>query len=72
MDLIRPATLERARQIVEMLTAGEHPILKEDFFNSLCAAFTTEEAKNQLGQAGLPLQVLQVSSLHVLIKGTLR
>ena len=72
MDLIRPATPERARQIVEAVTPDEHPILKDDFFNSLCAAFTVEEAKTQLREAGLPLEVAQISSLHMLIKGTLR
>jgi ubiquinone/menaquinone biosynthesis C-methylase UbiE len=72
MDLIRPATPERARQIVEAVTPDEHPILKEDFFNSLCAAFTIEEATGQLREAGLPLEVVRISSLHMLIKGTLR
>ena len=72
MDLIRPATPERARQIVETVTPDDHPILKEDFFNSLCAAFTIEETKSQLREAGLPLDVVQISSLHMLIKGTLR
>jgi hypothetical protein len=72
LDLIRPATPERARQIVEMLTPDEHPILKEDFFNSLCDAFTTEEAESQLREAGLPLEVVKVSGLHMLIKDTLR
>jgi SAM-dependent methyltransferase len=72
MDLIRPASPERARQIVETVTPDDHPILKEDFFNSLCAAFTVEEARNQLKDAGLPLDVVPVSSLHMLIKGTLR
>jgi ubiquinone/menaquinone biosynthesis C-methylase UbiE len=72
MDLIRPATSERARQIVETVTPDDHPILKEDFFNSLCASFTPEEAKNQVREAGLPLDVVRVSSLHMLIKGTLR
>ena len=71
MDLIRPATPERARQIVEAVTPDEHPILKKDFFNSLCAAFTIEETTSQLTEAGLPLKVVQISGLHMLIKGTL-
>jgi ubiquinone/menaquinone biosynthesis C-methylase UbiE len=72
MDLIRPATPERARHIVETVTPDEHPILKEDFFNSLCAAFSIEEATSQLREAGLPLEVVQISGLHMLIKGTLK
>jgi len=72
MDLIRPVTPARAQQIVEAVTPDEHPILKEDFFNSLCAAFTVDEVKSQLNDTGLPLEVAQISSLHMLIKGTLR
>jgi ubiquinone/menaquinone biosynthesis C-methylase UbiE len=72
MDLIRPATPERARQIVETVTPDDHPILKEDFFNSLCAAFTIEETRNQVSEAGLALDAVSVSSLHMLIKGRLR
>jgi ubiquinone/menaquinone biosynthesis C-methylase UbiE len=72
MDLIRPATPTRAQHIVETVTPNEHPILKEDFFNSLCAAFTIDEVKSQLREEGLPLEVVQISGLHMLIKGTLR
>ena len=71
MDLIRPASPERAQNIVKAITPDEHPILKEDFFNSLCAAFTVEEVKSQLREAELPLEVAQISSLHMLIKGVL-
>ena len=71
MDLIRPATTQAAREIVETVAPDEHPILKEDFYNSLCAAFTVEEAKAQVRQAGLPLDVAQVSDRHMVIKGVL-
>ena len=71
MDLIRPATTQAAREIVETVAPDEHPILKEDFYNSLCAAFTVEEAKAQLRQAGLPLDVAQVSDRHMVVKGVL-
>ncbi len=72
MDLIRPATPQDARNIVETIAPDEHPILKEDFYNSLCAAFTVEEARAQVKQAGLPFEVAQVSDRHMLIKGVLR
>jgi SAM-dependent methyltransferase len=72
MDLIRPATQQDARDIVEAVAPHEHPILKEDFYNSLCAAFTIEEAQAQVRQAGLPLEVSQISDRHMLIKGVLR
>ena len=72
MDLIRPKTPQDARNIVESVAPDEHPILKEDFYNSLCAAFTVEEAEAQVEQAGLPLSVAQVSDRHMVIKGLLR
>jgi SAM-dependent methyltransferase len=72
MDLIRPGTQQAARDIVETVAPREHPILKEDFYNSLCAAFTIEEAEAQLRQAGLLLEVTQISDRHMLIKGMLR
>jgi SAM-dependent methyltransferase len=72
MDLIRPDTQQAARNIVETVAPREHPILKKDFYNSLCAAFTIEEAKAQIRQAGLLLEVAQISDRHMLIKGILR
>ena len=69
MDLMRPATTEAAHAIVDAVAAGEHPILREDFYRSLCAAFTVNEIQNQLTVAGLNLQVAQVSERHMLIKG---
>jgi SAM-dependent methyltransferase len=72
MDLIRPGTLQAASDIVETVAPREHPILKKDFYNSLCAAFTIEEAEAQVQQAGLPLEVAQISDRHMLIKGVLR
>jgi len=72
MDLIRPGTPQAAREIVENVAPDEHPILKEDFYNSLCAAFTVEEAQVQISRAGLALDVAQVSDRHMVIKGLLR
>ncbi|HTS55356.1 MAG TPA: class I SAM-dependent methyltransferase [Burkholderiales bacterium] len=71
MDLIRPATPRDARDIVETVAPDEHPILKEDFYNSLCAAFTLQEAEAQVKRAGLPLEVAQASDRHMVIKGVL-
>jgi ubiquinone/menaquinone biosynthesis C-methylase UbiE len=72
MDLTRPATQQAAREIVETVAPREHPILKEDFYNSLCAAFTIEEVEAQIRRAGLLLDVARVSDRHMLIKGVLR
>ncbi len=72
MDLFRPASPKAARTIVETVAGNEHPILKEDFYNSLCAAFTVEEARSQIRQAGLGLDVIRISDRrHMLIRGLL-
>ena len=71
MDLFRPASSEAARTIVETVAGNEQPILKEDFYNSLCAAFTVEEVRSQIKQAGLDLDVIQISDRHMLIRGLL-
>ena len=71
MDLIRPVTSAEAQAIVERVAAREDPLLKQDFYNSLCAAFTVAEVEEQLRTSGLALQVQQVSERHMLVKGTL-
>ena len=55
MDLSRPESPAAAREIVERVSADEHPLLKTDFYNSLCAAFTADEVRAQLAVAGLRL-----------------
>jgi ubiquinone/menaquinone biosynthesis C-methylase UbiE len=71
MDLMRPQSPEAARNVVEAVAPDELPILKADFYASLCAAFTLEETKAQVKQSGLPLTVTQVSDRHMVIKGVL-
>jgi SAM-dependent methyltransferase len=72
MDLIRPDSPQEAREIVETAAPHEPEILKEDFYNSLCAAFRLEEVSAQLRQAGLPFEVSKISHRHMLIKGELQ
>lgn len=69
MDLIRPPTRDEAHNIVDRVAGGEDPILREDFFNSLCAAFTVDELGEQVAAAGLSLTVRQVSDRHALVSG---
>jgi hypothetical protein len=72
MDLLRPESPERAAAIVEANAAGEHPLLKEDFYNSLLAAFTLEEVAGQLAAAGLgSLRSQQTSDRHWLVSSRL-
>lgn len=72
MDLFRPESVEQAREIVETAAGGEAPILKEDFFNSLLAAFTPDEVRRQLDAAGLGrLGCEVISERHWLVGGRL-
>ena len=71
MDLMRPDSPVEAQEIVERVAAHEHPLLKRDFFNSLCAAFTVDEVRRQLKSAGLPLHVEKATERHFLVKGLL-
>ena len=71
MDLFRPDSPKAARMIVEAVAGNEHSILKEDFYNSLCAAFTVEEVRAQVSRSGLGLDVIQISDRHMLIRGIL-
>lgn len=72
MDLIRPATPDAARQIVQTVAGNEEPILREDFFNSLCAAFTMEEVIDQLRAVDLDhLQVTRSGDRHMVVHGVL-
>ncbi len=71
MDLFRPATAEDARAMTHAVVAREDPVLQQDFYNSLLAAFTVDEVRDQLRVAGLPLTVEQVSARHMVIQGLL-
>lgn len=71
MDLIRPDTPQDAYDIVAKVAPDAHTILRQDFYNSLCAAFTIDEVNAQLKQAGLLLQLRRISDRHMLITGTL-
>lgn len=65
-DLYRPEDRNQAKEIVESYASDEHPILKEDFFNSLIAAFTPEEIEIQLEQCDISEATVEVvSDRHV-------
>lgn len=70
VDLTRPRSRAEAVEIVEAAAAYEDPILKQDFENSLCAAFTEYEVVDQLMRAGLECLVTAlVSSRHLAVMG---
>ena len=68
-DLRRPRTESDARDLVETYAADESPVLKEDFFASLCAAFQPDEVRAQLREEGLPLTAEEVGDRHLLVWG---
>ena len=71
MDLRRPASEKEAARLVDE-HAGDAPrILREDFFNSLLAAYTPGEIEMQLKQSGLELlRVSLPSDRHWIATGT--
>ncbi len=72
MDLMRPASESAARALVAQHVADAPAILRRDFYNSLCAAFTPAELVTQLAAAGLAgLRVATVSDRHLAIHGRL-
>ena len=70
-DLFRPETPEMAQATVDRWSSGEPEVLRADFYNSLCAAFTPDEVRAQLHAADLPLTVEVVSDRHLLVTGRL-
>jgi len=72
MDLRRPDSETQAELLVENYAQGAPDILKEDFYNSLLAAYTPAEIEKQLQQAGLQkLKLALPSDRHWLVTGHL-
>lgn len=72
MDLARPDSAVEARAIVAQYAAGAADVLREDFYNSLLAAFTPAEVEAQLAGLGLGgIPVRRVSDRHWLAAGRL-
>ncbi|HWR89569.1 MAG TPA: hypothetical protein VN260_04885 [Dissulfurispiraceae bacterium] len=70
--LMRPRSQDQAQLLVETYSRDEPEILKRDFFNSLCAAFTPDEVREQLNAAALDhFSVQSVSDRHLIICGTM-
>lgn len=70
VDLLRPASPEAARQLVEQYVAGEPEVLRHDFHHSLHAAYRCDEVREQLRVAGLAqLEVEQISDRHLAVSG---
>ena len=70
VDLFRPASRADAEALAAKYAAGEPHVLQRDFFNSLLAAFTAEEVREQLAYAKLAgLAVKTISDRHLMAAG---
>jgi ubiquinone/menaquinone biosynthesis C-methylase UbiE len=70
VDLERPESRERARQLVERYAADEPEVLRRDFFHSLLAAYRMDEVRRQLAEAGLGhVEVSGISDRHFMVRG---
>jgi SAM-dependent methyltransferase len=70
MDLMRPDTMQSARDMVYRYAGEESLILQKDFYNSLLAAYTPEEIQEQLYNNGLHSFFIEaVSDRHVIVWG---
>lgn len=70
MDLMRPVSIESAKMFVKKYASDATPLLQEDFYNSLLAAYTPEEVREQLMSACLGhLSVESVSNRHLIVWG---
>ena len=70
MDLIRPIDEHTVQFLAGEYIKNEPDILKQDFENSLRAAFTVKEVRQQLDEMGLSqLEIEEVSDRHMIIYG---
>jgi ubiquinone/menaquinone biosynthesis C-methylase UbiE len=70
MDLLRPESPEAAQMIVDQYAATEPAILRRDFYNSLCAAFTEDEVAAQLAEMNLSRLLIDViDDRHWIVSG---
>jgi len=60
MDLLRPESQDAAWALVDQYAADEPERLRQDFFNSLLAAFTEDEVASQLAELNLSRLMVDV------------
>ena len=68
MDLLRPKSKNDAEDIVESVSNNESKFLKTDFYNSLLAAFTIKEIKQQLKTANINFDIKKMGNRHFLVE----
>lgn len=72
VDLRRPPSTEEASRLMQLYSEGEPTVLRQDFYNSLLAAFTPDEVEAQISAHGLRgLEVAVISDRHLAVWGRL-
>jgi len=72
-DLVRPASIGDVERLVEAYARDESEMLRGEFYRSLCAAYTIDEVRAQLADAGLNLLAVRESSdRHMDIHGVIQ
>ena len=72
MDLRRPSSTDTAQHLVDAYAADESPVLRDDFYRSLCAAYTPAEVRSQLETTGLAhFSIDEVSDRHLVVYGAI-
>jgi ubiquinone/menaquinone biosynthesis C-methylase UbiE len=72
MDLRRPHDEDQAAELVRLYAADAPDVLREDFYHSLLAAYTSAEVEGQLLRAGLQqLKLSLPSDRHWIVTGRL-
>ncbi len=70
MDLHRPASHDAAMAIVDQHAADAPDVLRQDFYNSLLAAYTGEEVEAQIEASALRgLTLVRPTDIHWLVHG---
>jgi len=73
MDLARPPSAPAVDSLVESYAMNEPEVLREDFRNSLFAAYTVDEVQQQLLDSGLTqIEVKMVSDRHWVASGNFK
>ncbi len=70
MDLLRPETTAQAAELVQTYASDEAEILRQDFYHSLCAAYSLDEVQGQLQRCSMDYCTLkQISDRHFIVYG---
>ena len=71
-DLRRPLTISKANELMKLYLTDAPPVLKRDYFASLCAAFTVDEVRVQLDNETLRnLNVCEIQDRYLEVAGTI-